>query len=182
LVMAIGWFAFGGWLSGAKPAPAAAVSKLSLPTPLPDVHTPQPVAGAPLTPVAPVRPIRIQGGLTTLQGGAVVWLWVSESGHLMTEEEIAAESGGTVSSRLVRGVRVLSGTGVIYGGTGLDSTDATRMLERFAAERATTPAPALSAPSVGPSGPGSPGGATVAEPPPYVPLHPGILATPPGIL
>ena len=35
----------------------------------------------------------------------------------MTEDEIAGESGGTVSSRMVRGVRVLSGTGVIYGGT-----------------------------------------------------------------
>ena len=39
----------------------------------------------------------------------------------MTEEEIAGESGGTVSSRMVRGVRVLTGTGVIYGGTRADA-------------------------------------------------------------
>ena len=32
------------------------------------------------------------------------------------EDEIAAESGGTVRSRMVGGVRVLSGTGVQYGG------------------------------------------------------------------
>ncbi len=40
----------------------------------------------------------------------------------MTEEEIAGESGGTVSSRMVRGVRVLSGTGVIYGGIRSEQT------------------------------------------------------------
>ena len=44
------------------------------------------------------------------------WLWVSDDGHLMTEDEIAAESGGMVRSRMVGGVRVLSGTGVQYGG------------------------------------------------------------------
>ena len=41
----------------------------------------------------------------------------------MTEDEIAGESGGTVSSRMVRGVRVLSGTGVIYGGTRSEQAD-----------------------------------------------------------
>ncbi len=30
LLVAVAWFAFGGWLSGVKPVPAAAVSKLSL--------------------------------------------------------------------------------------------------------------------------------------------------------
>ena len=180
-VVAVGWFAFGGWLSGAKPAQATTGAKL-LPPPLPVVQAPQPVVGVPLNAVAPVRPIRIQGVLTTLQGGEVVWLWISEEGHLMTEEEIAGESGGTVSSRMVRGVRVLTGTGVIYGGTSPDSMDATRMLELRAAERAATPATAFSAMSVVPSVPGSSGGATAPEPPPYVPQHPGILATPPGLL
>ena len=129
-----------------------------------------------------MRPVRIHGGMTTIRGGEAVWLWVSEDGHVMTEEEIAGESGGTVSSRMVRGVRVLTGTGVIYGGTSPDSTEATRTLERLAAERAATPAPAFSATSVVPSIPGSSGGATAPDPPPYVPNHPGILATPPGLL
>ncbi len=183
LVVAVGWFAFGGWLSGAKPTPAPAVSKLSPPAPLPAVSPPaEPVTA--LLPIAnpPVRPVRIHGGMTTIRGGEKVWLWVSEDGQLMTEAEIAGESGGTVSSRMVRGVRVLTGTGVLYGGTSPDSTDATRTLERRAAERAATPATAFSATSVVPSIPGSSGGATAPDPPPYVPQHPGILATPPGLL
>ncbi len=183
LVVAIGWFAFGGWLSGAKPAPAATVSKLAPPPPLPAMPPPaQPVIGALPIASAPVRPVRIQGGLTTLQGGQVVWLWVSEDGQLMTEDEIAGESGGTVSSRMVRGVRVLTGTGVIYGGTRADTTEATHLLERVAAERAAQPDPAVSAPNVGPSAPASSGRPTTPEPPPYVPQYPGILATPPGLL
>ena len=35
LVVAVGWFAFGGWLSGAKPITAASVSKLPPPPLLP---------------------------------------------------------------------------------------------------------------------------------------------------
>ena len=177
LVVAVGWFAFGGWLSGAKPATAVSVSKLLSPPPLPAFHGSQPVAGVPVVVPSAVRPVRIHGGMTTIRGGEAVWLWVSEDGHVMTEEEIAGESGGTVSSRMVRGVRVLAGTGVLYGGTSPDSTDATRT-----AERAATPAPDFSATSVGPSGPGSSAGATAPDPPPYVPQYPGILATPPGLL
>ena len=182
LVVAVGWVAFGGWLSGAKPAPAAAVSKLPPPPSLPAVHAAQPVTGPPPIAGPPVRPVRIHGGMTTIRGGEKVWLWVSEDGHVMTEEEIAGESGGTVSSRMVRGVRVLMGTGVIYGGTSPDSTEATRTLERLAAEQAATPAPTFSATSVVPSVPGSSVGAPAPDPPPSVPDHPGILAMPPGLL
>ena len=183
LVVAIGWFAFGGWLSGAKPAPAASVSKFQSPLPLPAVPPPaQPVTAPPPIANPPVRPVRIQGGLTTLQGGQIVWLWVSEDGQLMTEAEIAGESGGTVSSRMVRGVRVLTGTGVIYGGTSADPMDSLRALERRASEQVTTSASAFSAPNVVPSVPASSGSPTAPEPPPYVPQYPGILATPPGLL
>ncbi|MEO7862255.1 MAG: hypothetical protein ABIU05_17855 [Nitrospirales bacterium] len=183
LIVALGWFAFGGWLSGAKPAPAVAVSKPLPPLPIPAVPPPaQPVTVAPPIAGIPVRPVRIHGGMTTMRDGAVVWLWVSEDGQLMTEAEIAGESGGTVSSRMVRGVRVLTGTGVIYGGTRAETTDATHLLERVAAERAGSPAPALSATSVGPSAPGPSGETPAPDPPPYVPTHPGILATPPGLL
>lgn len=183
LAVAIGWFAFGGWLSGAKPAPTAAISRLPGPPPLPAVPpSAQPVTGVPPIAGSPVRPVRIHGGMTSIRGAKVEWLWVSEDGHLMTEEEIAGESGGTVSSHMVRGVRVLTGTGVIYGGTRADITNATNLLERVAAERAVSPASALSAPSVGPSAPGPSGETPAPDPPPSVPTHPGILATPPGLL
>ena len=60
LAVAVGWIAFGGWLSGAKPAEPVSVSKLPPPPPLP-VHAakegPQPVAVS-----SAVRPVRIQGG------------------------------------------------------------------------------------------------------------------------
>ena len=133
LVVAVGWFAFGGWLSGAKPAPTVSVSKLPPPPPLPAVQGSQPLV-VPVAVPSAVRPVRIHGGMTTLQGGEVVWLWVSEEGHLMTEEEIAGESGGTVSSRMVRGVRVLSGTGVRYGGSRSEEASTLSMVRSSSAE------------------------------------------------
>ena len=184
LIVAVAWFAFGGWLSGVKPVPpAAAVTTLPASPLLPAVPVSQP--GAPVVVPSTVHPIRIQGGMSTKQGGETVWLWVSDEGRLMTEDEIAGESGGTVSSRMVRGVRVLTGTGVIYGGTRADAGEATNLLERVAPERAVSPAPAVSATSVGPSVPG-PSHDTPAPDPsppiPHIPTHPGILATPPGLL
>src|SRR5438132_10382830 len=131
LVVAVGWFAFGGWLSGAKPAPAASVVKLPPPPALP---VSQPVAPMLVAVPSAVRPVRIQGGMTTIRSGEIVWLWVSEEGHLMTEDEIAGESGGTVSSRMVRGVRVLSGTGVIYGGTRSEQASVSGMVPALSAE------------------------------------------------
>ena len=68
LVVAVGWVAFGGWLSGAKPAPAAAVSKLPPPPPLPVAQVSQPVAPVPVVVPSAVRPVRIQGGMTTIRG------------------------------------------------------------------------------------------------------------------
>ena len=182
LLVAVAWFAFGGWLSGVKPIPVAAVSTIPAPPPLPTAAVSQPVAGVPVVVPATVHPIRIQGGMTTEQGGKTVWLWVSDEGRLMTEDEIAGESGGTVSSRLVRGVRVLTGTGVIYGGTRAETADATHLLERVAAERTVSPAPAVSATRVGPSAPGPSHDTPASDPPPHIPTHPGILATPPGLL
>ena len=182
MVVAVGWFAFGGWLSGAKPAPAAAVSKLLAPPPLPAVPVSQPVAPVPVAVPSAVRPVRIQGGMTNRRDGQVVWLWVSEEGHLMTEDEIAGESGGTVSSRLVRGVRVLSGTGVLYGGTRSEPALASGMLpssfaESPASDRALSTAAAEPSPAA--AGPGRTD--LLATPPGLLASPPGLLATPPGL-
>ena len=177
LVVAVGWFAFGGWLSGVKPTPAVAVSKLPAPPPLPLAQGSQPLA----VPSA-VRPVRIQGGMTTIRDGAVVWLWVTDEGHLMTEEEIAGESGGTVSSRMVRGVRVLSGTGVLYGGTRSEQAFASGMVpsssvempasDRMLSTVAVEPPPAAAVPG---------GTDLLATPPGLLASPPGLLATPPGL-
>ena len=181
LVVAVGWFAFGGWLSGVKPAPATAVSKLPPPL-LPAAQGVQPVAPVLVAMPSAVRPIRIQGGMTTRQGGEVVWLWVSDEGHLMTEDEIAGESGGTVSSRLVRGVRVLSGTGVLYGGTRSEQSFASGLVpsssvESPASDRAVSMAPVEEPPAAAVHGQTD----LLASPPGLLASPPGLLATPPGL-
>ena len=181
LVVAIGWFAFGGWLSGAKPLPAAAVSKLPSPPPLLAFQGSQPVAPVLVTVPSAVRPVRIQGGMTNIRDGQVVWLWVSDEGRLMTEEEIAGESGGTVSSRLVRGVRVLSGTGVLYGGTRSEQALASGMVPSSFAEMPASDR-ALSTAAVEPPPAAGPGQTDLlATPPGLLASPPGLLATPPGL-
>ena len=181
LIVAVAWFAFGGWLSGVKPV-TPAVPTLPPPPPLHSAQASQPVDGVPVVVPSTVHPIRIQGGMTMMRAGEIAWLWVSDEGRLMTEDEIAGESGGTVSSRMVRGVRVLTGTGVIYGGTRAETGEATNFLERVAAERAVRPAPPVSATSVAPSVPGPSHDTPAPDPPPHISTHPGILATPPGLL
>ena len=181
LIVAVAWVAFGGWLSGAKPVPSVAVSTLPPPPPLLTPHVPQPVVPVPVVVQSTVQPIRIQGGMTTIRGGEPVWLWVSEEGQLMTEDEIAVESGGTVSSRMVRGVRVLSGTGVIYGGTRSEQPSAPEPRRASSAEMAVSDhAPTTTA--VEPP-PAAVSGQTdlLASPPGLLASPPGLLATPPGL-
>jgi len=182
LVVAVGWFAFGGWLSGAKPVPAAAVAKLPPPPPLPASQKSQPVAPVPVAVPSAVRPVRIQGGMTTRQDGEVVWLWVSDEGRLMTEEEIAGESGGTVSSRLVRGVRVLSGTGVLYGGSRSEQAFASGMVPSSSVEMPASDRALSTAAVEPPPAAAVPGGTDpLATPPGLLASPPGLLATPPGL-
>ena len=174
LVVAVAWFAFGGWLSGAKPVSAAAVSKLPPPPPLPVDQGFQSVPPAPDVGPSTVRPVRIQGGMTTIRDRQVVWLWVSDEGHVMTEEEIAAESGGTVSSHMVRGVRVLSGTGVIYGGMRSELAVASSMAPSTSAESVNTDSAMSTAPVESP--PVAVSGRTDSLATPT-----GVFATPPGL-
>ena len=175
LVVAVAWFAFGGWLSGVKPVATAAVSTLPPPPPLPSFQGSQPVGPVRAPMPSVVRPIRIQGGMTTFRDGEIVWLWVSDEGHLMTEEEIAGESGGTVSSRMVRGVRVLSGTGVIYGGTRSEPAMALGMVPSSSPEMPTRESEVNTA-AVEPPVAVVPGRTDPLATPP------GGLATPPGLL
>ena len=176
LVVAVAWFAFGGWLSGAKPILAAPVVKLPIPSspPLPAPQAAQPVAPVPVAAPPVVHPVRIQGGMSTLRDGKVEWLWVSDEGHLMTEDEIAAESGGTVFSRLVRGVRVLSGTGVLYGGTRSELASVSGLVPPSVAE-----SPARD--HVLSTAAGEPPAAGPGRADPLV-TPPGLLASPPGLV
>ena len=181
LLVAVAWFAFGGWLSGVKPVPAATVSTLPPPPPLHPAPVSQPVAGVPVVMPSTVHPIRIQGGMTTTQGGETVWLWVSDEGRLMTEDEIAGESGGTVSSRLVRGVRVLSGPGVRYGGIRSEQAVVSDLVpsssvESPARESALNTAAVEPPPAVAPGRPD-----LLASPPGLLASPPGLLATPPAL-
>jgi zona occludens toxin len=179
LLVAVAWFAFGGWLSGVKPVPAATVSTLPPPPSLPSTQGIQLTAPVPV--LSTVHPIRIQGGMTTQQGDETVWLWVSDEGRLMTEDEIAGESGGTVSSRMVRGVRVLTGTGVIYGGTRSEQAVVSDLVqssfaESSAREKALSTAAVEPPPAVAPGRPD-----LLASPPGLLVSPPGLLVTPPDL-
>ena len=183
LVVAVAWFAFGGWLSGAKPPQAAAVSTLPPPPPLPVATESQPVAPAPSVSVPVVHPVRIQGGLFTEVQGVPQWLYVSESGRIMTDEEIAILSGGIVNARMDRGARILYGSGVVWGGATSPSGEAVALAGSI------LPVPALAkgieekipvddAPSA-PAGNGAKD--LLASPPGLLASPPGLLATPPGL-
>jgi hypothetical protein len=109
LLLACGWFFFGGgtFAGTVTAAPAKPAQHHQEPAQVP----------VPPTVTAEIHPIRIQGGMSMPRKGRNDWLWVSEDGRLLTVDEIAAESGGTVQSFMQRGVMVLKGSGVIWGGS-----------------------------------------------------------------
>jgi hypothetical protein len=107
LCVALGWFFFGG-------GTFAGTSTAAKPKAQPK-QIAQSTATRAVT--ADITPIRIQGGMSHPRKGTNEWLWVTEEGRLLTTDEIAAESGGTVQSFMQRGVKVLKGSGVIWGGT-----------------------------------------------------------------
>ena len=182
LVVAVGWFAFGGWLSGVKPVPAAAVSKLPPPPPLPVAQGSQPVAPVPVVVPSAVRPVRIQGGMTTIpgrQGGVAVGLGrgapddggrdrgrVRRHGLLAPGARRAGAlwHGGALRRHAIgAGVCVGHGSFVVCGDVRtIDSTVSTAPVE---------PPPAA-----------VPGGTDLlASPPGLLASPPGLLATPPGL-
>lgn len=117
LLLALAWFGWGGWLTGTQPPGTRGATAASV-TPVPRTNAPATGHAFALGPAAPVlvTPIRVHGGMQLDEADPESWLWVTENGELLTEAELAARSGGTVSSRLIRGVRVLTGTGIIWGG------------------------------------------------------------------
>jgi hypothetical protein len=119
--------------------------------------------------------------MTTIRDGKVEWLWVSDEGQLMTEDEIAGESGGTVSSRLVRGVRVLSGTGVRYGGMRSEPALALGMAPSSLVERPNIESPVSRTLMEEPPAAAPRGTEILASPPGILASPPGVLATPPGL-
>ena len=169
LIVAVGWFAFGGWLSGVKPIPRA-VSTLPASPPLPVAPAYQPVAPVPVA-VPVIQPVRIQGGLLTEVNGSPQWLYVSKSGRIMTDDEIAHVSGGIVNARMDRGVRILYGSGVMWGGAASQSG------EIVASGGSVIPVPAVAIRGAEERPP-------VEEAPPVSAGHGAkdLLASPPGLL
>lgn len=110
LLVACGWFIFGGGTFAGTPR--AAKSTIPATAKKETAH-----ATVSSETMADFHPIRIQGGMSIPRRGTTEWLWVTEDGRLLTTDEIAAESGGPVQSFMQRGVKVLKGSGVLWGGT-----------------------------------------------------------------
>ncbi|SLM49921.1 protein of unknown function [Nitrospira japonica] len=136
LSVATGWFVFGGGTfgSGSTVSPTLAT------------HTPKPPDWMRMD-VSPrlsdIHPIRIQGGMTDPRLDGHEWLWVAEDGRLLTVDEIAAESGGTVQAITSRGGKVLKGSGVLWGG----ASTALSVLTDVPTAEVTSGASSLSAPT-----------------------------------
>ena len=112
LLVACAWFFFGGgtFAGTSTPTPAKPATQETAHVTVTQATVTQAVT-------AEIHPIRIQGGMSIPKKSTTEWLWVSEDGRLLTTDEIAAESGGTVQTFMQRGVMVLKGSGVIWGGT-----------------------------------------------------------------
>lgn len=121
LIGAIAWFGAGRWLTPSSDVLAHQSQRSqvgqSLLQPPPPVDPPAAVhASQPSRSWPEVHPVYIQGGMLSEVDGVRQWLYVSKSGRIMTDEDIARESGGIVNARMDRGSRILYGSGVIWGG------------------------------------------------------------------
>ena len=175
---------FGGWLLRGEASPTNGEPSRRSRLLLRSIGSAsQPLAGCADRRAFDGAPIRIQGGMTTtVTVVEMVWLWVSEEGRLMTEDEIAAESGG---HRLLTpgegGTGVNSGTGVSMAGLEFRYRGAHTIWNRAAAERARPRLLGLGHERRAFLRPRcsrytGPGSASVYS------THQGILATPPGLL
>jgi hypothetical protein len=125
ILAASAWFAQGRWLTPspdvlqrqASLVPQRELTRQDLPPPpsLPVLASKRELNDS----VPVIHPVRVQGGLFDDSQGR--WLYVTSGGVIMVDDEIALQSGGIVNARMVRGVRQLYGSGVIWGGE--DATD-----------------------------------------------------------
>ena len=131
LVGAAFWFSGGHWLTPAADVMARDASKVMKLEHLPP-PPPIPVqSSAHAALVQGIRPVRVQGGMETLVNGQTVWLYVTESGQILTEDQIASQSGGVVYAKVEQGVRRLAGPGVIWGGEAAQSNNSTSSVTFF---------------------------------------------------
>jgi zona occludens toxin (predicted ATPase) len=121
---AAAWFSQGHWLTPAADVQQRDARKpltradLPLPPPLPEAKAELPVEAPQSVPI--IHPVRVQGGL--YDDRQERWVYITQSGQVVTDDEIAVLSGGIVNARMERGVRKLSGSGVIWGGEHEPST------------------------------------------------------------
>ena len=125
LVIAVAWFGAGRWLTPtadvqARQAVAGALTGATL-LPPPSIVS-EKRSSSLAQALSEIHPIRVQGGVMSEVEGVHQWLYVTDSGRFMTDEQIASESGGVVNARMDRGARILWGSGVVWGG--LNSDDA----------------------------------------------------------
>lgn len=114
LIGAVLWFGSGRWLSVPADVQDRQLAKGASVSPMPNSSLPEPIAVVEHSVMEAVRvhPVRVQGGMQFDDR----WWYVTDTGRIMTDDEIAVESGGVVNARFDRGVRVLYGSGVIWGG------------------------------------------------------------------
>lgn len=134
------WFSSGRWLS--QPPDVQARESKALVLPAPSVDLPPIPQSAPVL----VRVVRVQGGMWT-DG---VWTYVTQDGRLLTHEQIEHESGTIVNARMDRGVRVLYGPGVIWGGE--KATTDYRTVNVFPEDRPVSPPASVEQAYISPNG------------------------------
>lgn len=114
LIGAGSWMSMGQWLTPSadvrarQQAQPSAMAAVKLPPPEPSL--------AMVEAVREVRPMRVQGGYKVDDEGQSVWRYITEDGRILTDEQIALETGGIVNARMEGGVRKLYGSGVVWGG------------------------------------------------------------------
>ena len=178
LIGAFAWVMWGGWLTGTKvhdSAKGVTVQKLP-PPPLPVSRSGQ---GVQLVEVPTGKPLRILGGMTVFRDGKEVWVYVTASGKVLTQQEITGLSGGMVTAKMERGIRVLSGPGILWGA---EEPEELASVQTASAVMAPAAAPVVEVPANQPISKESMGTSEpLTTPPGILDGGPGILGTPPSL-
>lgn len=112
LFVAVGWFGYGSWLSVAPSVKVASASREAVKLPPPPVFTGEELSSIKSEALPAELPVvRLRGAFSMT---ADEWVFLTEDGEAITETEVSVRSGRPVSSRMVGGIRVLTGEGVEY--------------------------------------------------------------------